>query len=150
MKLSQGSCFNWSFAGWSWHRWHKTMCGNIWRRSIQAARAKEAVCVVLLYLLLGSQSWKLVLNASDPAATSKGVLPGPRLLLSSCICCSSWAYVYCHRYKMHFEAKSSTNFFSGAFLIGRLCNMYKINLPNRNEENVIKKTLRCMWVKSTK
>ena len=32
------------------------------------------------------------------------------------------------------------------FLVGRLFNMYKINMPDRSQENIIKKTLRCMWV----
>ena len=32
------------------------------------------------------------------------------------------------------------------FLMGRLFNVYKINMPDRSQENIIKKTLRCMWV----
>ena len=31
------------------------------------------------------------------------------------------------------------------FFIGRVFNMYKINMPDRNQENIIKKTLRCIW-----
>jgi len=51
---------------------------------------------------------------------------------------------YC--YPLAFAVPAGLMFIAiGAFLIGRLCNMYKINLPDRNEENVIKKTLRCMW-----
>ena len=32
------------------------------------------------------------------------------------------------------------------FLLGKLFNMYKINMPDRTQENLIKKTVRSIWV----
>ena len=32
------------------------------------------------------------------------------------------------------------------FGIGRVVKLYKINMPDRTQENLIKKTLRCIWV----
>ena len=32
------------------------------------------------------------------------------------------------------------------FGIGRVIKLYKINMPDRSQENLIKKTLRCIWV----
>ena len=32
------------------------------------------------------------------------------------------------------------------FLLGKLFNMYKINMPGRSQENLIKKTGRSIWV----
>ena len=32
------------------------------------------------------------------------------------------------------------------FFIGRVFRMYKINMPDRTQENLMKKTVRCIWV----
>jgi len=51
---------------------------------------------------------------------------------------------YC--YPLAFAVPAALMFVAiAAFLVGRLCNMYKMNMPNRNEENLLKKTIRCMW-----
>ena len=35
------------------------------------------------------------------------------------------------------------------FLLGKIFNMYKINMPDRSQENLIKKTCRSIWVCAT-
>jgi len=51
---------------------------------------------------------------------------------------------YC--YPLAFAVPAALMFLAiGAFIIGRVCNMYNMVLPNRDGENIMKKTIRCLW-----
>ena len=52
-------------------------------------------------------------------------------------------------YPLAFGVPAALMFVAVAFfLLGKIFNMYKINMPDRSQENLIKKTCRSIWVRA--